>query len=73
MVTHSGYTVPYQLQAWAQLLTELLAELTDELTIDDEDRDDEKIEDTADEEVGVPEHAAPFTVGRSSAPPFLFS
>ena len=74
MVTHKGYTVPYQLHCWTQLLT-LLA---DELTVDE--REDDAIElgvderdEIADAELPAPPHTLPLTVGCSSAPPFLFN
>jgi hypothetical protein len=60
--------VPYQLHCCAQL--ELL---TEELTDDGvEDLTDEATEDGAEEEV-VPPQAEPLRVGRSAAPPFLFT
>lgn len=68
--------MPYQLHCCKQLA------LVDEELIDDgvDDLDDgatddgvEEREDGAADEAGPPEHTAPFTVGRSSAPPFLFN
>jgi len=64
--------VPYQLHCCRQLFNELLLELSDDVTTAEDL--DEATEEGADEEAGgVPEHTAPFIVGRSSAPPFLFN
>ncbi len=77
MVTQSGYTVPYQLHCWRQL------ELVDEELIDDgvDERDDgadEGVDDLEDEaiEEGAEDASpqrAPLILGRSNAPPFLFT
>ena len=80
VVTHRGYTVPYQLHCCTQaalveeeLTDDGVADLDDEDTDDGvDDLDDGATEDGAEEETGPPEHTAPFIVGRSSAPPFLF-
>lgn len=89
MVTHNGYTVPYQLHCCTQLAL-VEEELTDE-GVDDlddgatdegvDERDDgamdEGVDDrddgATDEDAEPPEHTAPLTVGRSNAPPFLFN
>lgn len=81
MVTHTGYTVPYQLHCCAQGGAELRLELEIEEGLDDEielgvdDLDEEatEAEEGTEDEAGPPAHTAPLIEGRSSAPPFLFN
>lgn len=81
VVTHNGYTVPYQLHCCTQLALLTEEELTDDgvADLDDEDTDEgtddgvEDLDEGTDEgvEEPPPPQTAPLTVGRSSAPPFL--
>lgn len=86
MVTHKGYSVPYQLHCcaaqllWPVLLDDWLDELLelDEL-LDDGTRDELLLEDEllTDDELELLEDAAPqilpLMAGCSAAPPFLFT
>ena len=61
--------MPYQLHCCTQL-----ALVEEELTDDEEiDEGVDDLDDGAEDDTGPPEHTAPFTVGRSNAPPFLFN